>query len=166
MWSKAICALLLAAGYAQSQTITTTNALGQTVVEAITVDPLGAPSTQTLLTITTTPTPDGQGGPVGQPGTTNTGVTVYTYTTTDVNGGTIAVEATFSPTFPASSTPTLGSGSIWAYSDYTAMYGTGQGQLTPISGDGSHAPCLLASAFKPIAVGALAMACGALLVFS
>jgi hypothetical protein len=103
---------------------------------------------------------------VGQPGTTATGMTVYIYTTTDGNGNTIAVEATFTPTFASSPLPSLPSGSVWAYSDYTAVYGTGQGILTPIKGDGSNAPGLLATAFKPVTVGALAIACGALLVLS
>lgn len=114
--------------------------LGQTIVEVITLDQLGFPTTQIISTLTsdddipgvptsltsatstsalttpllstpvlstptlstptststsTTPTPqtvattaaDGQQGPVGAPPTTtDAGPTVYTYTTTDVNG--------------------------------------------------------------------------------
>ncbi|KAI0749950.1 hypothetical protein C8Q80DRAFT_1218954 [Daedaleopsis nitida] len=100
---------------ARAQTITTTDALGQTVVEEITIDPLqGLPTTNILETLTapttaTTPAQDqGQQGPVGAPpGTTAAvgGATPYTYTTTDANGDTIAVVATFTPTFTATGTP-------------------------------------------------------------
>ncbi|KAJ3004457.1 hypothetical protein NUW54_g4805 [Trametes sanguinea] len=86
--------LALSARSVFAQTITTTDDLGETVIEVITIDPnLGLPTTEILQTLTTTTTPaaqdpDVQQGPVGQPQPTadNGAATVYTYTTTDALG--------------------------------------------------------------------------------
>ncbi|KAI0706752.1 hypothetical protein C8T65DRAFT_651879 [Cerioporus squamosus] len=123
--------------YAHGQTITTIDELGQTVVEVITVDPqLGVPETETLAprqTLTTTSTtstttPDaGQVGPVGQPTTPGTGVTVYTYTTTDAAGNTQAIVDTFTPTFAPTATAgsvTAQPGTILDYSSWKASVGS------------------------------------------
>ncbi|KAI0636144.1 hypothetical protein C8Q77DRAFT_1101843 [Trametes polyzona] len=137
----AFAATLLAfcARSARAQTLTTTDALGQTIVEAITIDPLqGLPTTQTLQTLapaattTTTPTttttlPDGQQGPVGQPAPTTAaaGPTIYTYTTTDAGGDTIAVVDTFTPTFLTTSTwAGAPPGTVLDYSSWRSMVGT------------------------------------------
>ncbi|KZT65877.1 hypothetical protein DAEQUDRAFT_813961 [Daedalea quercina L-15889] len=139
----AFAAVLALSAY--GQTVTTTNELGLTVVEVITLDPLGLATTETLSTltgrttttaITTTPT-------TTSPATTSTtttqnagavedsptaiGVTqtVYTYTTTDAAGNTVAVEATFTPSFAPTTTPTpTGSGTILDYSQWIASAST------------------------------------------
>ncbi|KAI0353794.1 hypothetical protein OH77DRAFT_1552368 [Trametes cingulata] len=125
--------LTLFAGSVRAQTITTTDDLGQTVVEFITVDPLqGLPVTQTLYTLTTSTTPAadvpaGQQGPVGAPPATtaNAGPTVYTYTTTDAGGATIQVVDTFTPTFMTTSTwLSAPPGTILDYSSWRSMVGT------------------------------------------
>lgn len=51
-----------------------------------------------------------------------------------------------------------------AYSDYTAIYGSGQGSLTPVSGSG--AVSVLAGALQPLTVGVLSLVAGGLLLFS
>ncbi|KAI0077280.1 hypothetical protein K474DRAFT_1661888 [Panus rudis PR-1116 ss-1] len=120
-----------------AQTITTIDALGETIVEVVTTDVLGLATTQTLQTLTgtstssqttaTTTTPDIQQGPVGMPPTVTpvAGNTVYTYTTTDANGDTIAVADTFTPTFAATKTPAVTTtGTILDYSEWLSMVGT------------------------------------------
>ncbi|KAI0364310.1 hypothetical protein BV20DRAFT_974575 [Pilatotrama ljubarskyi] len=122
--------LTLCAGSVRAQTITTTDELGQTVVEFITVDPLQAiPVTQTLQTLTTTTpaVPAGQQGPVGAPPATtaNAEPTIYTYTTTDAGGDTIQVVDTFTPTFTTTSTwLSAPPGTILDYSSWRSMVGT------------------------------------------
>ncbi|KIP10980.1 hypothetical protein PHLGIDRAFT_125118 [Phlebiopsis gigantea 11061_1 CR5-6] len=150
-----------------SQTVTTTDALGETIVADVTVDPnLGLPTTivletltdgglptslpttsSTPLTSTTTPatatpvvvtpatTPD-QVGPVGAPPTTTgDGPTVYTYTTTNPNGATIAVIDTFTPVYAPSTpfTPAT-TGTIWDFSSYVAAAGTNTATSNLVSG--------------------------------
>jgi hypothetical protein len=71
-------------------------------------------------------TPAAQQGPVGQPAPTGVqGPTVYTYTTTDANGVTIAVVDTFTPSFATGpQTRTLMSGTILGYSSWLGIIGT------------------------------------------
>ncbi|KAI0325097.1 hypothetical protein GY45DRAFT_1330810 [Cubamyces sp. BRFM 1775] len=134
--------LTLCAGFVHAQEITTTDELGQTVVELITIDPnLGIPTTETLQTLTTTTTPaaavpDPQQGPVGQPQPTvgDAGPTVYTYTTTDASGETVAVVDTFTPTFALTSTwVSAPAGTILDYSSWRKEVGTNT-VAPPISG--------------------------------
>ncbi|KAI0648830.1 hypothetical protein C8Q79DRAFT_947609 [Trametes meyenii] len=131
----AFAAALLAfsLGSAWAQQVTTTDNLGQTVVELITVDPaLGVPVTETLQTLTTAATttttqPQGQQGPVGQPAATsnNAGPTVYTYTTTDAAGDFTAIVDTFTPTFVTTSTwVSAPAGTIIPYSSWINEVGT------------------------------------------
>ncbi|KAI0759578.1 hypothetical protein BD413DRAFT_596287 [Trametes elegans] len=139
----ALCALCAVS--VRAQTITTIDDLGQTVIEAITVDPLeGLPTTQTLQTLTTVPTttstttqaPAGQQGPVGQPAATtaNAQATVYTYTTTNAAGETVDVEDTFTPTFSTTSTwASAPPGTILDYSAWQSMVGTNTVAATDIS---------------------------------
>jgi len=159
------CAALLSY-YARAQTVTTTDISGHSVVEIITVNPVnGVLTTQTIQTLTpTTTTPDVQAGPVGQPATnTGTGLTIYTYTTTDVDGATTAIVATFIPTFPASQSPSApSSGTILNYSQYLSIYGTNTSTALPQLSTSQR----LADALKPLAVGALAVLCGGILVFA
>lgn len=74
-------------------------------------------------TISTTSTPDQ--GPVGQPGTTADGPTIFSYTTTDAAGGVEVVTATFTPTYqpPNPVTPTM-TGTVLSYSDWLSIIGT------------------------------------------
>ncbi|PIL32183.1 hypothetical protein GSI_05428 [Ganoderma sinense ZZ0214-1] len=135
--------LALSAVSVLSQTVTTVNPAGQTVVEVITVDPnLGLPTTQTLQTLTTTATTQttpppppttttttqaqGNQGPVGQPQTAAAGPTIYTYTTTDANGNTEAVVATFTPSFGPTTggSITAGPGTILNYSSWRSSVGS------------------------------------------
>ncbi|KAH9933657.1 uncharacterized protein BXZ73DRAFT_101040 [Epithele typhae] len=125
--------LALAAALVAGQTVTTIDAFGQTVVEVITVDPqLGLPTTQTLQTLTTTTststtTTEGQAGPVGVPQTGQAGATqtVYTYTTTNANGNTVALLGTFTPTYATTSYTGLPPpGTILDYSSWRESLGT------------------------------------------
>ncbi|KAI1786760.1 hypothetical protein LXA43DRAFT_1032386 [Ganoderma leucocontextum] len=117
----------------RSQTVTTINPAGQTVVEVITVDPiLGVPTTQTLQTLTaiattqTTTPQQGNQGPVGQPQTAAGGPTIYTYTTTDANGQTEAVVATFTASFGPTTggSITASPGTILNYSTWRSSVGS------------------------------------------
>ncbi|KDR79052.1 hypothetical protein GALMADRAFT_244802 [Galerina marginata CBS 339.88] len=138
----AVAALLL---LVHAQTITTTNADGQTVVQVVTTI-LGVATTQVIQTLSpaslpassasspsaasaapaapTTAAP--QLGPVGQPAsTTGTpgGPTPYTYTTV-VGGVTTSVVDTFTPTSPATLPVSIGSsGTILDYSSWLSVYG-------------------------------------------
>ncbi|KAJ7346843.1 hypothetical protein DFH08DRAFT_869534 [Mycena albidolilacea] len=148
--------------FAAAQTVTVTDAVGEVIVENVTVDENGLPTTVTLLTIASTLTTtdragntlvevvtgDGQGdsttqtiqtipaadagggqGPVGQPGATGTpgAPTPFTYTTTDANGETTAVIATFTPSFATTVIPAQTfQATVLDYSAYTASYVTGQ----------------------------------------
>ncbi|KAH9848444.1 hypothetical protein C2E23DRAFT_763747 [Lenzites betulinus] len=120
--------LALCARSVSAQTTTVVDALGETVVELITLDLQGLPSTQTLQTLTTTTTAaDGQQGPVGQPAATATdaGPTIYTYTTTDAAGDTVAVVDTFTPTFAATSPlSSIPAGTVIPYSSWLSLVGT------------------------------------------
>jgi len=116
-------------GSAQLTTITTSNALGQTVVVQESLAG-GVPVASTVLTTltgstttSTTTTDDGGGGPVGY--TTSTtgqiGPTTYVYTTTDQFGSRTVVTDVFTPTYePTSPWPTVPSGTIIDYSAYTS----------------------------------------------
>lgn len=121
---------------------------GETVVEFITTDAQGdsttsilyilcsvsKPSSELILSRSTmtgtsttaaTTADDVPQGPVGQPGATATGTnpTPYTYTTL-VDGVLTAIADTFTPTFPASQSPTTApSGSILDYSQWLSIYG-------------------------------------------
>ncbi|KAI8969863.1 hypothetical protein BD414DRAFT_502391 [Trametes punicea] len=137
--------LTLCAGSVFAQTITTIDALGETVVEVITIDPnLGIPTTETLQTLTatttTTPPPEVQQGPVGQPQPTlnNAAPTVYTYTTTNALGETTAVVDTFTPTFETTSTwAPPPAGTILNYSSWRNEVGTNT-VAPPISGSSAR----------------------------
>jgi len=115
-----------------AQTITTTDANDDTIVEVVSTNPLGVATTQILSTLTTTttttPTPPQtqQQGPVGAPGqqATGTGPTPYIYTTL-INGVFTAVSDEFTPTFPATLPPSIGpSGTEWNYADWSKIYAT------------------------------------------
>ncbi|KAG1750254.1 hypothetical protein EDB19DRAFT_1825281 [Suillus lakei] len=157
MKSVILAAIALCASWVHAQTLTVTDINGATVVEVVTLNPLGLATTQTLSTIagltpnplttntlsttTTTTTPAGilqtiptttatqNQGPVEQPGSTVLepgGPTPYTYTTTNADGSTVAVLATFTPTGPATVLPTpTTTGTVINYSSYIASVGTG-----------------------------------------
>ncbi|KAF9243560.1 hypothetical protein BU15DRAFT_43122 [Melanogaster broomeanus] len=144
--------LLLWAVAANAQTLTVTNNVGATVVEYVTQNAVGVPTTQILQTIsntldsltsstprttsnpllqntspTATSTTPVQVGPVGQPASEPPagGPTPYTYTTTNADGETIEVVGTFTPTGPATVLPTpTTTGSILNYSQWQSMVGT------------------------------------------
>ncbi|KII93919.1 hypothetical protein PLICRDRAFT_171621 [Plicaturopsis crispa FD-325 SS-3] len=135
VWFAAVLSL---SGYVSAQTLTVTDPnSGATIVEVVTVDPVaGVATTETISTLISTSTPTTttaateqpvvNAGPVGQPAaTTGTGVTIYTYTTTDANGVTTAVVDTFTPTYPptVAVTPT-GTGTVLPYSQWLSMVGT------------------------------------------
>ncbi|KAF7361711.1 hypothetical protein MVEN_00514700 [Mycena venus] len=116
----------LAAGAALTQTVTTTDAAGDTLIEVVTGDGLGDSVTQTIQTIPAAQVgnqgPVGQPGPTGQPGAP----TPFTFTTTDANGATQQVVATFTPSFPATVSPVQTfQATVLDYSAYTASYVTG-----------------------------------------
>ncbi|KAL7279408.1 hypothetical protein ACG7TL_007250 [Trametes sanguinea] len=123
-----VALLTFAAGSAHAQTVTTTDALGETVVEFITIDQnLGLPTTEILQTLTATTTtttaPDGQQGPVGQPEpTTDDG------SPTDQcrpSGDLTAVVDTFTPTFLTTSTwLSAPAGTILDYTAWRSEVGT------------------------------------------
>ncbi|THH08916.1 hypothetical protein EW145_g2380 [Phellinidium pouzarii] len=144
--------VFLCAALVRAQTQTVTDAFGDTVVEAITLNPAGLATTQTLETLTlaaattaptttttpvTTTTPatttaptrttTPNQGPVGQPpATTGTGQTIFTYTTTDVDGDTTLVVATFTPTFNTVTvlpTQTF-TGTVLGFSSWLSLVGT------------------------------------------
>ncbi|KAJ7747348.1 hypothetical protein B0H16DRAFT_1555668 [Mycena metata] len=114
-----------AGGAITATTITTTDPAGETVVEVITGDGVGDSVTNTIQTIAAAAPVNP--GPVGQPGPTGAAglPTPFTYTTTDANGNTIAVKATFTPsvatTLPVSATFQA---TVLDYTDYTASYAT------------------------------------------
>ncbi|KAF9020967.1 hypothetical protein BDZ89DRAFT_1138340 [Hymenopellis radicata] len=132
---------LLFVGVQAQRTLTTTDENAETVVEVVSTDLLGDVVTETLRTLTgttntrtTTTLPVGAetttattavGGPVGAPAAT-TGTPhapIEYYYTTTVAGQETVIDAFFTPTFPTT-TPTTatGTGSIMAYSDYTAKF--------------------------------------------
>jgi len=151
-----IAAIALCASWAYAQTVTTTDAAGETIVQVVTLLPAGVETTQTLQTITgpvlpttttsttsntilqtltTATTTTKQQGPVGQPAATTNltpgGPTPFTYTTTNAAGSTVAVEGTFIPTGPATVLPsTTTTGSIMDYSSYQAIFGTTTGSTS------------------------------------
>jgi len=121
------------AAVVRSQTITTTDQFGESIVEVISTNPLaGALTTATIQTIaaqsttSTSTTPDVQQGPVGLPAPTIPGQqTVYRYTTIDAAGDTTVITATFTPSFPPTQTPTPSTtGSILDYSSWLSLVGT------------------------------------------
>lgn len=77
-------------------------------------------------TETTATTDEGQQGPVGQPGPTESlsdGLTPYTYTTV-INGVTTRIADTFTPTSPATVTPVIPSdGTVMDYSSWLSQFG-------------------------------------------
>lgn len=96
--------------------------LGHSVVHSQTVI---ATTTQAQVTVPTTDA--GQVGPIGQPQSTLPGQseTPFTYTTTNAEGLTVAVVATFTPSFPATVPRTgLATGTILSYSQWLSMVGT------------------------------------------
>ncbi|KIK79901.1 hypothetical protein PAXRUDRAFT_833870 [Paxillus rubicundulus Ve08.2h10] len=151
-WFLAVLLLLAALINAQTETVI---ANGATVVEVVTENALGNPTTlivqtiinpsnpftsltsstaltasnpflQTTVPVATSTTP-AQVGPVGQPATQPPagGPTPYTYTTTDANGETVAVEGIFTPTGPPTVLPpATTTGTILNYSQWQSMVGT------------------------------------------
>ncbi|KAI5116384.1 hypothetical protein M0805_005881 [Coniferiporia weirii] len=129
----------LSAALVHAQTVTTTDALGETVIEVATLDVNGLPTTEILQTVTTaadpgdettaaattTTTPLNQ-GPVAQPAATETGETIFTYTTTDANGDTTAIVDTFTPSFVEGTTlpPQTYTGTVLDYSSWLSLVGT------------------------------------------
>ncbi|KAF8558099.1 hypothetical protein OG21DRAFT_1481639 [Imleria badia] len=146
--------VLLLAVFADAQMQTVVNGAGATVVESVTENAAGIPTTlvlstlvgsstsQTLnplstasttsnsltnsLTLATTTTP--QVGPVGQPASeplTPGGPTPYEYTTTDANGNTVVMQGVFTPTGPQTALPApTATGTILGYSQWLSMIGT------------------------------------------
>ncbi|KAH8093712.1 hypothetical protein BXZ70DRAFT_948921 [Cristinia sonorae] len=117
-----------------SQTLTTTDALGETIVQVVTLDPAGLPTTQILQTLapgvattqaaTLPPVPQ---GPVGQPPVTTGPAppTVYQYTTVDADGDTVVLHDTYTPTYAPSVPPiATGTGTILDYSQWLSAVGT------------------------------------------
>ncbi|KAJ7721737.1 hypothetical protein DFH07DRAFT_296301 [Mycena maculata] len=121
-----------------TSTITTTDAEAETVVEQIIGDAAGNLQTQILQTLPTTPAAV---GPVGQPATTEADATAgaltpYTYTTTNAAGNTIAVVATFTPSFATTVAPSATfQATVLNYSQYLASYAT----QTPTQASGNAA---------------------------
>ncbi|KAH9838798.1 uncharacterized protein C8Q71DRAFT_856718 [Rhodofomes roseus] len=137
---------------AHGQTITTTNALGLTVVEAVTLNPLGIPTTEVLSTLTgdtdpatdtatdtatttshtatarttaSTTTTQNPGAVEDSPTEAGASQTVYYYSTTNAAGATIVQEATFTPTFAPTTTLTpTATGTILQYSEWHTSAGT------------------------------------------
>ncbi|KAA1467427.1 hypothetical protein DENSPDRAFT_926599 [Dentipellis sp. KUC8613] len=171
--------------------ITTTDDLGNTIVEQVTTDALGDPITQIIQTLASTPalsTPSAlstttttssltsttplaapvQQGPVGQPGPTAAqGETPFVYTTTDADGDPTVVQDVFTPSFPATTPADIPStGTILGYSEWLGMIGNATSELNKPVGtqvvDGG-------SISRPLSVlcSLLAgLAAGAALVFS
>ncbi|KAK7005711.1 hypothetical protein R3P38DRAFT_3039144 [Favolaschia claudopus] len=137
---------------AAATTLTTTDAAGDTLIEVVATDADGDPVTRTIQTIPAAADPVGQGqGPVGQPGPTGVpgAPTPFTYTTTDADGATRKVVATFTPTFPGTVTPQQTfQATVLDYSAYTANYITAQAQAAANQNAASKrtpawwAPCL------------------------
>jgi len=115
-----------------AETITTTDAAGDTLIEYITGNGLGVTVTTTLQTILAAAAGGGGAGgqgPVGAPGATGgAGLpTPFTYTTTDANGDTRAVVATFTPSFAGTVIPSeTFQATVLDYTAYTASYATAQ----------------------------------------
>jgi len=159
----AILSCIALAVYVDAQTITSVNALGQTIIEVVTVDPIAqTPTTTTLQTltaaVTTTSTPTTalattatttavQQGPVGQPAATGVQTpTVYTYTTVNANGVTTAIIDTFTPTFYQSAqSPVLSSGTVLDYSSWLSMIGTNTGNAQAAQATSGQLPLLPAA---------------------
>lgn len=124
---------LLCVGFRQTigGAAATTTAASQASTAATTA--ATSASTTSASTAAAATTTQVQQGPVGQPGTTPLspgGPTPYTYTTTDANGNPVLATATFTPTFPATTsyTPT-GSGTVIQYSAWLSHIGTNTGAL-------------------------------------
>lgn len=96
-----------------------------TLTDTTTQDTQTTEATTTTTSPTTTTTPVQQ-GPVGEPAATQTGETVFQYTTTDADGDTIVLTGTFTPTFE--STQPIGSptftGTILNYSQWLSLVGS------------------------------------------
>jgi len=116
---------------------------------AATSTPLAAPAPAVT---TTTPRVVGQPDPT----TGVAGPTTYRYTTTDMNGQTIVLTDTYTPTYNVGtvSTPVV-PGTIIPYDQYTSMYGGGSG-----SGSGSgRTPSGAVRQFASFGVSASAIIC-------
>lgn len=146
------------------QIITATNALGYTVVEDVTLNPLGLPTTEVLSTILTPPTSKSTPSTTSAPSTSTTpttqaaatqaqaqpqgpveqspdvpgvaGPTSYIYSTTNAAGATITVAAIFTPTFaPTTVVVPTASGTILQYSDWLTQVGT---HTVPVNAAGAR----------------------------
>jgi len=163
---------LLYAVYSQTVTVPDPDGSGNNVVEVVTVDALGNPTTVILSTIIATTTaladaPDQEQGPVGQPPPTLTGPPqiVYIYTTTDDAGDRDVITTTFTPTYqtPNPTTP-LSSGTVWALSEYTASFGTGAA-ATHTGAANTLMATHLSTWRWTIACGVMAFGAGGILLF-
>jgi len=154
--------LALSSSVAYGQRVTATDAYGDIIVESVTEDALGDPTTLILSTIpasttarsatatgtttartattaataTTTAAPNpGQVETPGQGG--NAGdPTPFTYTTTDANGNYVQRVGTFEPTAPATVLPNpTTTGVVLQYSSWLALVGT-----NTIAASGGAAP--------------------------
>ncbi|KAF8134854.1 hypothetical protein EV363DRAFT_1321845 [Boletus edulis] len=153
---KNLCSLvvvLLLSLFADAQTETVVNNIGATVVEFVTTNAVGIPTTRVLATLVGTSTSQTssssttaalgtslsqattlavttatQVGPVGQPGTTPVapgGPTPYQYTTTDANGNQVVLQGVFTPTGPQTVLPAATTtGTVLPYSQWLSMIGT------------------------------------------
>ncbi|KDQ59201.1 hypothetical protein JAAARDRAFT_206148 [Jaapia argillacea MUCL 33604] len=171
------CLYVLYACHVAALTTTVVNPVGQTVVEIITTGAAGLTTTSTISTLTTsaptttavvtTPLP-GQQGPVGQPGASPpNGAIPYYYTTTNAAGNTIVVEATFTPSFPATQAPPPLSttGTILQYSDWLTVIGSNTAAANPTQ-NSSASSRFHPSSQGPLAFLAVVLASGVWLVLS
>ncbi|CCM04680.1 uncharacterized protein FIBRA_06866 [Fibroporia radiculosa] len=125
----ALAALCVLSAY--GQTITTTNALGLTVVEEVTLDPLGLPTTEVISTLT------------GAVTTTKPTTTTTSPTTTSTTPTTALTTPTTSPTTTTTTTPQVveqpaptdgpAPATVYVYTTTNAAGGTVvlQGTFTP-----------------------------------
>ncbi|KAF8340686.1 uncharacterized protein EI90DRAFT_3036487 [Cantharellus anzutake] len=94
------------------------------LMNALVVNAQDPTTTTSLASTTTTSEPQ---GPIGYTTSIDTNgpapPTTYVYTTTDQNGVKTLVTTVFTPTYePTSANPSVSSGSIYAYSDYTSRF--------------------------------------------
>ncbi|KAL5504391.1 hypothetical protein ACEPAH_8465 [Sanghuangporus vaninii] len=164
-----------------AQTQTLVDAAGETVVVAVTLNPLGIATTQTLQTLdaedetetdtststtstsTSTTTTQLNQGPVGQPAaTTQAGVTTYEYTTTDAAGNTQVLQDTYTPTSHITSASALTfAGTIVDYSSWVGLVGTSTVTTGLDAVSSAHQPIRLLQQ-KQFWAGAMTVAAGTL----
>ncbi|KAL5486279.1 hypothetical protein ACEPAI_7325 [Sanghuangporus weigelae] len=164
-----------------AQTQTLVDAFGETVIVAVTLNPLGIATTQTLQTLdaedetetdtststtstsTSTTTTQLNQGPVGQPpATTQAGVTAYEYTTTDAAGNTQVLQDVYTPTSHVTTASALTfAGTIVDYSSWVGLVGTNTVATGLDAVSSAHQPLRLLQQ-KQFWAGAMAVAAGTL----